>query len=346
MSIESILLIRLSAIGDIVMASGVIPALRRKYPDANIDWLVQPECESILTATPELNEVFVWPRKEWISLLRNFKMIRLGQSLTQLVRILRARRYDMVIDMQGLLKSGVWSLLSGGKTRLGLGSKEGSQLIMTDVIRPRKNDKRISSEYKLLLEKLGLDCSDYSIGIRSSQHDVQKVNALLQNYKVVQKYAVICPFTTRPQKHWPEQNWLEFIPQLHAKFGLDVVILGGPGDLVYAKRLEEDSPYSPVNLTGKTSIRESLAIIQQASLVIGVDTGLTHMGMLSNIPTIAIFGSTCPYLETDNDHGMVLYERFSCSPCRRNPSCSDQYPCMQAIDVDKVIRSAERLYST
>jgi heptosyltransferase-1 len=268
----------------------------------------------------------------------------LGQSTFHLIRALRAQKYDLVIDMQGLLKSGTWSLLSGGKTRIGLGSKEGSRYLMTDVIGLSQDDKRISSEYKVLLEKLDTGHADYAIGIQPSQEDIHNSHALLSNYMVRKDYAVVCPFTTRAQKHWPLNNWLKLIPELQTMFGVDVVLLGGPNDLSSSKEFEMASARPPVNLTGKTRMLESLAIVQRASLVIGVDTGLTHMGMLSHIPTVAIFGSTCPYLKPDNQHGIVLYANLPCSPCKRNPLCSEEYSCMHEIDEAMVLRAAKKVY--
>jgi heptosyltransferase-1 len=107
-------------------------------------------------------------------------------------------------------------------------------------------------------------------------------------------YAVLAPFTTRPQKHWFEDAWQALAPQLIDATGLVPVILGGPADAEAAARIAAADPRI-VNLAGQTRLPEAVAAIAHAALLIGVDTGLTHMGTALARPTVAIFGSTCPY---------------------------------------------------
>ena len=92
-----------------------------------------------------------------------------------------------------------------------------------------------------------------------------------------------------------------------------------------------------------TSLRQAAALIERAKLLIGVDTGLTHMGIAFDRPTLCLFGSTCPYLDTTHDNAQVIYHRLSCSPCKRRPTCDGRFDCMQAISVDEVLQQAARL---
>ena len=108
-SIDTILIIRLSAIGDVVMASPLIRALRARYPQARIVWLAQPEVRDLLSAHPELDEVIVWPRGEWRRLWRERRYLTWWREVRGFVRRLRALRPDLAIDLQGLLKSGLWA---------------------------------------------------------------------------------------------------------------------------------------------------------------------------------------------------------------------------------------------
>jgi heptosyltransferase-1 len=119
---KKILIIRLSAIGDLVMASPLIRAIRRSWPDAKVSWLVEESSRQVLEADQELDELIVWPRNRWRQHLRQGRFCLLARQVFRFTSDLRKRRFDLVIDAQGLLKSGIWAYLSGGlrKDRAGL----------------------------------------------------------------------------------------------------------------------------------------------------------------------------------------------------------------------------------
>ncbi len=96
-------------------------------------------------------------------------------------------------------------------------------------------------------------------------------------------------------------------------------------------------------MAGETSLSQAAALISRARLLVGVDTGLMHMGIAFAVPTIAIFGSTCPYLDTGRDNTRILYKALDCSPCRRRPTCDGRFDCMQEIGVEEVLGNAREL---
>lgn len=339
---RSILIIRLSAIGDVVMASPLIDALRRAHPDAHIAWLAQPDCAALLEAHPGLDEVIVWPRGLWVRLWRERRLGALWREVRRLRRELRARRFDLALDLQGLAKSGLPARLSGARERVGLGSREGSALLMTRVL-PRGGDPRvIGSEYRFLAESLGLPLDGFAMRVALEEADRAFARDLLRQAAISGGYAVVCPFTTRPQKHWLEDRWGELIPRLRAELGLPVVVLGGPGDRDAAARIVAAAGAGVVDAVGRTTLRQAGALIEGAALLVGVDTGLTHMGVAFAVPTVALFGSTVPYLDTGRESARVLYHRLECSPCRRSPTCGGRYDCMRAIETGEVLAAARR----
>jgi len=344
--ISSVLVIRLSAIGDIVMASPLIAALRERYPQAHIAWLVQPEAYDLLAANEQLDEVIVWPRGEWHQLWRKRRWWTLLRVMGAFVRQLRRRRFDLVLDAQGLLKSGIWAWFSGARQRIGLGSREGSARMMTRVIDKPQDDVRIGSEYRELARQLGLKTDNFRMQIALSSSDRVFGREFVQQHGLEQGYVVACPFTTRPQKHWVEQRWPELAEQIYGQLGLPLVVLGGPGDKPVAERMMAGQAQM-INVVGQTRLRQAAALIAGARLLIGVDTGLTHMGIAAAIPTITIFGSTCPYLnagrDTGQDNTAVLYKALDCSPCRRNPTCDGAFTCMADISVAEVMQTAQQL---
>ncbi len=338
--VSNILIVRLSAIGDIVMASPLLAALRARYPDARIAWMVQPESRPLLEHHPDLDEVIVWPRRQWQALAKARQWRRLWQEVRRFRQELRGHEFDLAIDAQGLLKSGFLAWLCGAHERVGLGSREGSQWLMSRVVERAEYSKRIGSEYLYLAQQLGLPCDSFEMRVAVSEADEKYVRDLSDTEDLKSGYLVVCPFTTRPQKHWFESRWIELIPRLETSFGLRVVLLGGPADQASAERMQTAVGPRLINQTGVTSLTQAAALIKHAHLLIGVDTGLTHMGIAFNCPTICLFGSTCPYLDTTRDNAIVLYHELDCSPCKRNPTCHDRFDCMRAITVDEVLSHA------
>ena len=138
---KRILIVRSSAIGDVVFASALPAAIRRTYPDAHIAWLVEPGIHELLLADPNIDEVVTWSKAEWVKLWKGGRKLELARRVLQLRRELHARRFDTALDLQGLMKSGFITWLSGATRRVGLGSKEGSQFLMSEVI-PRGGRRR------------------------------------------------------------------------------------------------------------------------------------------------------------------------------------------------------------
>jgi len=335
---NNILIIRLSAIGDVVFASPLIKALRRRYPDAKISWLVEPAAAALLKNNPELDEVILWNKGEWKRLWSERKFLTLARELRLFIRKLKEHQFDCAIDLQGLLKSAVWAYFSGAEQRIGLGSKEGGEKMMTRVVSRQGDNPRIGSEYFGLAQELGLDVTNFEMDIALSAEDEAFPASAIGH----ENYAVICPFTTRPQKHWLEVRWPVLAEQIESGRNLPVVMLGGPADVEAAARIAAANSQI-INMAGKSSLMQTAALIKHASLLVGVDTGLTHMGIAFNVPTVALFGSTCPYTDTTRENARVLYHKMACSPCRRNPSCDGDFTCMRKIEITEIMQTLQQV---
>ncbi|UCG37760.1 MAG: glycosyltransferase family 9 protein [bacterium] len=337
---DRILIVRLSSIGDVVVASPLIGAFRRTWPRARISWLVEEASRPVLEHNAELHELIVWPRQHWRRLLRGGRLITLAREWVAFLRHLREQRFDLAVDAQGLLKSGLWAFLSGAPERVGIGSREGSRILMTRVIQRSGNSDRVSSQYLLLAEALGLNVGDFPMEVAVGP-DAEQFAARLAA-SLPSAYVALCPFTTRPQKHWIEDHWRELSIRIADEHGLSVILLGGPGDRASGDRiLSGDGDARMVNMAGRTTIQEAAAIIERAALVIGVDTGLTHMGFALGVPTVALFGATRPYLTAGLAPGTVIYHPMECSPCRRTPTCDGEFPCMGSITVEEVLAASD-----
>jgi len=226
--------------------------------------------------------------------------------------------------------------MTGARRRIGLGSREGSQWLMHEVVDREGGPKeRIGSEYLFLAWSLGLPADDFRMEIGIGPDAENNARKLREGGFGNSTYGVVCPFTTRPQKHWIADNWERLILRLREEIGVPVAILGGPGDRGQAEAMASAS--GALNLAGSTDLQTAAALIRGASYLIGVDTGLTHMGIAFGRPTLCLFGSTRPYTDTAVPGSRVIYHEMPCAPCRRRPTCDGRFDCMRAITVEEVL---------
>lgn len=338
-----VLVIRLSAIGDVILASGLLPVLAAAWPGAEIDWLTRPANADLLRHAPHLAGLHLLPRRPAGPWWRPRVLVPFLREAAALRRTLRGRRFDLVLDVQGLLKSGLWARLTGAPVRIGLGSREGSGLLMTQVVSRAVESHLPGKEYRALCRGLGLDTVPYRLGVAVDDDAARRAAQRLRAAGVEGDYVALAPFTTRPQKHWLHDRWVECARRLEAERGLRVVVLGGPGDRDSAAALAAGAGRGAVSVAGATSLAEAAAVIRDARLLIGVDTGLTHLGLAVGTPTLALFGSTRPYLDPAVPRARVLYEPMDCSPCRRHPTCGGAFTCMRRHTVEAVLAAADAL---
>jgi heptosyltransferase-1 len=343
-----ILLVRLSAIGDIVFASPLIDAFRAAFPRAHLAWLVQPGCLPLLAHHPGLDQVIPWPQAHLRALFSERRFGALGRELAGLGRELRAQSFDLAVDLQGLLKSALPTRLTGAPERIGLDSREGSGLLMTRVVRSPRDDPRIGSEYRALAQALELPRNDFRMRVHPGDVARRQAAAMIEQAGLGAGFVLCCPFTTRAQKHWFEARWAALAgclvrPPTEGGLGLPLRLLGAPADRAAAGRIARAAGLPVDAWVGQTSLLEAAALIERASLVIGVDTGLSHIGVAAGVPTLLLFGATRPYLDAGSATAEVFYLPRDCSPCRRRPTCDGRFHCMRDIHVEQVLARARAL---
>ena len=341
-NVGKILVVRLSARGDLVFASPLAGALRRRYPRAYIAWAAEARTADVIRHNPHLDEVIVWERAAWKRLLRTGQWGALAREVVEFFGALRERRFDVAIDVQGLLRSGMVAYLSGAPVRVGLGSREGSRWLMTDVVERGGDDRAIASEYRHLAGVLGLATDWFPMEIPRGEREMERVGGMLEGACLRDGFVAACPFTTRFYKHWFEDRWSSLIHCLRERLGVEVVLLGGPGDRAAADRIlggvPESAPHSApvVDLVGRTTLGEASAVVSRCSVLVGVDTGLSHMAHAFGRPAVLIFGSNTPYLDPPGPRATILHSGRSCSPCRGKLVCDGRIDCMDDIPAGQV----------
>lgn len=334
---KRILLIRLSAIGDVVITTPVSRALREAQPDAFIAWVVEPRAADILKGNPYLDQVLVWERN---------KGALTPRDMFQLRRMLQPYRFDYAVDFQGLMRSALVARLSGARTIIGNSeAKEHADLLYHTRI-PRRTDDLSSRQRCLdLLRPLGVTSDDRRMVFPIPDVERSEARGLLADVGVApgQQYACLVPATTWKQKHWFEERWAELGELLRIRLGMTPVLLGARGDLPLASRILEAGRGSTVSLVGRTDLKTAGAVLAGAAVSVAVDTALMHASVAVGTPTVGVCGASgWPGFQDYEDFTLVR-EALSCSPCHHNPSCDGRFDCMRALSAERVFDAAEGL---
>lgn len=337
-----VLVVRLGAIGDVVMALPLAGALKREHPGIFISWLVEEAAAPLVAACPLVDETLLFPKGAWLKNLKQKKLLFLFKEAGRFFQDLSQKRFDLLLDLQGLLKSRLLSFSVRHGLRLGFSSKEGGDFLFHGLL-PRQGPKGLmGKEYRAFVHKLGAEIEPWALSLAIPEEARQKSLGLLQEEGVEGPYILFCPATTRPQKYWPSRHWGRLAESLgHA--GYACVAVGGPGDILLGKEISQASHGALTSFCGRTSLLESAALMEGAAAVIGVDTGMTHLSMSLKKPTVALFGSTRPYTSPPHPQAMILYHELSCAPCRRRPSCKGKYTCLEELLPQEVLAATEKV---
>ncbi len=325
-----ILIIKPSAIGDVVHCLPVLNLVRTRYPDAHISWLVTPACAGLLERHPQLDEVIRFERRE---LGKGYKSLRALLALFKFARELRAKQFDLVIDLQGLFRSGWLSWQTRAPYRLGFSSaREGGWIFYTHRVPTGTKEQHAIERYLTLAQAAGCEREPVEYHFAVDDEDRARVAAMVPH----DRYAVLLPGANWETKRWPAERFAALAPVLSERFGVTPVIAGGPDAAPLAALLP-----NAVNLVGKTNLRELVALIERADLVIANDSGPMHIAAALNRPLVTPFGPTNP-VRTGPHRRMksVVSLNIACSPCYSR-QCSHQ-SCLQGMDINPVLRAAEQ----
>jgi 3-deoxy-D-manno-octulosonic-acid transferase/heptosyltransferase-1 len=341
----NILIVKLSAIGDVIHTLPSLAALRRCYPQAHISWVVEEAASDLLMDHPMLNRVLVSRRKRWIRDLRSGRNAgTVLREITDFVRTLRDRPYDLVIDFHGLFKSAVFVLLSRGKRRLGYDSmQEGSGLFLNEKI-PEDMAKHAVDRYLDFPRRLGCDVSRPEFPIALQAGHFRRVRELLAEKKVdtARGFVGVSPIAYWETKLWDEAKFAALCDLIVTELGLPVVFTGerseGP-----VERIRSLMQAPSASVAGETSLRELAALYRTASVLLTTDSGPMHLAAAVGTPVVALFGPTSPERTGPYGEGNVVIRRgLACSPCFRK-TC-ETMECMKTINVDEVFQAVrERL---
>ena len=340
---RSILLIKLSAIGDVVHTLPLLEVLRKNYPAAKIDWLVEEEAGAIIEGHQDIDRVIVSSRKSWQK-----ELFTPGQGMDTLKEIkgflqtLRFRHYDLVIDLHGLFKSGILAGLARGCRKIGFtGGKEGSMLFLTDRPYPFDYNRHALDRYLQTAEYLGCSLDSWKGTIPLLEKDKERVDRLLaEKFSPEEALIAINPVARWTTKLWDEERFTLLGKRLQEELHAKVLFTGSPADHPTIERIVRNLEPRPLNLAGATSLRELAYLYTRCRLLVTTDTGPMHIAAAMGVPVVALFGPTAPRRTGPYGTGhTVIQERLECSPCFKK-KCS-HLTCMKSITVGGVFRAVE-----
>ncbi len=336
-----ILIIKLSSLGDIILSTAALRAIREKFPkeahgNFKISFLIGEESKDILLRSPYIDELLVCDLKHKDKGLK---------GLWSIGRILRKKGFDIVIDLQNSRSSHILSYLSGCINRYGYDNKKFSFLLNHSIKDEKPPMDPVTHQFRVL-KMLGIDLLDNSLELWPSPEDVKRVEDLLDAQWLSDAQKIV-GINISASKRWSTKLWpREYLMQLCVELGfrdIRVVITGTADDLVYANMLINSLKNTKIiNACGKTSVNELAVLIKKCNVFISADSSPLHIASAVGTPFIALFGPTDArrHLPPGKNY-IVINKDLECSPCYKTKCRSKR--CMAGITPAEVLAALEKL---
>ena len=297
---QKILIIQTAFIGDVILATPLIGNLKTQFPDAKIDFLVKNGNQSLLRNDPNINEILVFDKKKKVA------------SLLELLKKIRANKYDLVINLHRFASSGILTFLSGAKQKLGFKKNPFSFAYTQSFPHEIGNGKHEVDRNLELIKHL-----------TSNVNRQPKLYPSSEDFEVIKTYQTENYYCLAPASVWftkqaPKEIWLKLIAKLSAE-NSTIYLLGGPDDKELCEEIKaKTNAEKVVNLAGKLSLMQSAALIKSAKRNYVNDSGPLHLASAMNAPVTAFFCSTTPLFgfgPLSDDSEIIEVENLSCRPC-------------------------------
>ncbi|MFA6988823.1 MAG: glycosyltransferase family 9 protein, partial [Candidatus Gastranaerophilaceae bacterium] len=338
---QKILIVRLSAIGDVIHSLPILHSLKTSNPDAFIGWVVEDKAADIIINNPLIDRVHVMPKKLWKKRGMSLKNVI---EFIKFIKEIKDEKYTIAIDLQELFKSGVISFLSGAKRRIAhSGAREFADIFANEKLPYHDNfdiNKPIIERYLEPATYLGAKTNEVRFFLPPTKEEtVIYVDELLKNIDKNKKNIVFSPATIWPSKHWKEKYWSELLDMTADKY--NIIFTGSTNDIALINRIKSNATKdNSFVIAGKTNIEQLIEVFNRTDIVIAPDTGPAHIANAVEKPVIiCIFGSTSfkrsgPY---GNKH-FSLSAKLDCQPCfkRLCPRKTNKMECVNKITPEEV----------
>lgn len=340
----NILIVRLSALGDVIHTLIAAEHLKRHFPGCTITWVIEEHTADLIKFYPAIDRVIITRQKHWYKDLHDIKFYHVAREIQQFLRELRQDHYDLIIDFQGLFKSGILAFFARGNRKIGyMNAREGSTMFYSEKApSPDFHDHAIK-RHMALLNYLGIHESSISLSFPFNKEDEENVERLFCNEQVDRKKALVCfhPSALWETKRWAKEKVAKLCDLLQQESCCQVLLVGSEEDKTYLDHICSFVNQEVKNLSGKTSLRELACLISKSDLMVSMDSGPMHLSSAVGTPVIALFGPTAPWRTGPfgkDDH--VVRKELPCSPCFKRKKCPEgHHRCMQYITVEDVFET-------
>lgn len=344
---KNILLIQLGDIGDVVLTTPTIRAVKETYPDARVSILVRKPFGSLLAADPTIHEVVESDRFRG-------SLLYLLRKYAAFARYLWMARYDLVIDLRTGDRGAILSFLTGASVRVGRHEDNKPfwhDRLFTKIIRDPKTAPppvHPGADQSLrVVREIGIDTADSTPRLYIAPSDRLRASALLAEVGVAPgtKMVTINPFSRWKYKEWDNAKWGEVIDRLCEAHRIPAVLIGSPEESAGCQEIVAGREGRALNLAGKTTLGELAAVISMSSLHLGVDSAAPHIAAALGTPTVAIHGPTdWRAWRIVNEHHRVVSPVMDCLPCNMM-GCdgSGKSQCLDELAAEPVICAALEL---
>ena len=339
---KNILIIKLSSLGDVIHALPALRTLRQLHPKAHIAWIVEEKCKDLLYNNPDLDELIVVRIRHW----RRHWNLQSWKEFKASLKLIRGR-FDLVIDMQGLIKTGVIAFLTQAPRVIGFDKqdcREWPNAWFSHEKIPFMGKKvHVVDRYLAMIQALGAETVSRDFPLMVPEAAEAHIDAYWKaNPELATKPIVAIHHGVGfPTKRWPMERFAQLGDHITKQLGFNVMLTWGPGEEEAVKKLsgqmKEKHWVSP-----KNTLHESIAMLKRMSLCIGCDTGPMHLSAAQGVPTVSLFGPTNPvYSRPHGSNHEVVVKLQPCSFCHKH-SCPTQIECMTAITVEDVFSAVQK----
>jgi len=323
-----ILVVRLSSMGDVILATPLIRSLRDTYPDAQIHLAIKKQFAPLVKHNPHINKVIEVDTK----------------NITVTQQQVRTEKYDWVIDIQKTSRGNQITSASHAPLKTTYNKQKIKRWMLIYLKRNTyKNIQPAWKKYYEAVSKYNIEPDNSGTEVFFTQKELETVHQKLSNY-TNDSIITLCPMASFKNKMWTQEGFVELGKQLQQKHNTTIVVLGGPGEEEYCNHVAKNIGGKAISLAGKLSLLESAALLQLSKLAVTNDSGLMHLAQSQKTPVVSIFGPTVKefgFFPLPNK-STVIETQLNCRPCTKmgKDTCpKGHHKCMKDISAGEVYKA-------
>ena len=326
-------------IGDAVMTTPAVRAIRHNFPNAHISMLAKPWVAPVFAYSPHVDEIIIYEANG------RHRGIR---GTVRLAKDLRAYRFDAVILLQNAIEAALIAFMAGIPNRIGFDT-DARRLLLTHPVRCTRSIKSIhqTGYYLKMIEGAGLVGGGQHLELSIGTEDRQRAERTLSAHGITPDRRVVGlnpSATFGPAKQWFPERYAALGDRLNSSLDATILLFGGPSDRKLGQDISRMMAAPAIDLSGRTSLGEAMALIDRCNAFVTNDSGLMHVAAALNTPLVAVFGSTnstttSPYSETSR----IVRVPIECSPCMQPVCPLGHMNCMRQVSVDMVADAVKDL---